>query len=1013
MPKIDDGNGRVFFAPSSQVKPSPPVVVAKFDDQLKKAKAGRPPVDPATTPTGQTTHIVNPGESLITIAQEAHISVESITKNNDIRDANHVPVGLNLVLVDSVRQDAMEQQRLSLEGIEKLPKTAPAQAMREEAWQGVQQQVVNELAYVTRNGATPQEALDEAVEQIKQRAPDSARLSSAVDGAKALVEANLKSSGRTHENFDAVLSKAQNAQTLQGKADALNKRVSAGENLKAEANSAQQDAASAWTAVSDTISGQVDGLKKGKDAGAFKDIVVNHLATLVTYGPDDAHFRSAIEAVTDKVLIGDAAKGIADAYATGGAPAAAFQARNTVESYPGDMAAKVLERAAPTMDRIAVDLGREFREKDTNPTVTSLPTRLPPETLIDEPFLKTARADRDMKGDNTVAVVMGDLAAAYEPLTLNPDANLPVLQHFAGSLARALPDADEMKFAQSEFPLHDVTKTIQWSASQSGQHGLFHIVSSELAKQGRGAYAENVESSLTNSVESLRKHALDAGAAFSRAREPFASLADGPAKLIDPAKQTDAMMAARKASPDLAKKFDESLTEYRRSGHMLWSAQASASNLQPVMAGQKGFSKVQDALAKPGANDNEARYLSKALELGADALVNLVANDNGLPRTPALGTPPWYAVRANLDMTTSFIENAMRKNTDVNSLARYDLPPNQKYPPAGGTAESRGMKPVQSVPSDTGFGLTNRLSKTVLAGFHVNAMFQFDDFWSNAYGMAFSTTVATHGAEALGGVTQMLINLNRNKFGGGTLDSMSQFVRAENEGWVKWGGVSAKGWFFMDAAYSISNVVNGDLPHAAIFGAQTIADGLFVFARGPWVGPVAMVIGALAGAANTIYGEWKAEDARQTNVEAYLKGADIQPKIAERLTKAKDAPARIEAFAQQWCQCSPVELVNYINALPTDRAMKLLQFVIGVPMKPDGKGYALTAPNDFRFNLQRAPGAVKRNPQANLPPVIPVPDSIGQQSFENPPYPYSITAIGLWAFENGYDLPGRYHQSTP
>lgn len=30
MPKIDDGNGRVFFAPSSQVVSSPPVIVPKL-----------------------------------------------------------------------------------------------------------------------------------------------------------------------------------------------------------------------------------------------------------------------------------------------------------------------------------------------------------------------------------------------------------------------------------------------------------------------------------------------------------------------------------------------------------------------------------------------------------------------------------------------------------------------------------------------------------------------------------------------------------------------------------------------------------------------------------------------------------------------------------------------------------------------------------------------------------------------------------------------------------------------
>lgn len=979
-------------------------------EQFEKAvkESTKKSLDPVKSATGQTHHTMRKGDTLDYVAGKSHQSIANILKvNPSIKSPNNIDVGVKIIILDPVRTSAYEEQRKALASIDKIPKGIAMQDTHEDAWNGVQQKVEQELRYVTRDGGAPQIELEAAAAEIKRRVPDDTKFASVVELAKNSVGDQLEAVGRTPENFDEILSLTETARTDQSKANALAKSVANGDaGLEAKAKLAEAKAEKSWSAVTDQTVPQLERLGKGNSKAERETEVTTRILTLATFGPDDVNYRKALDTAAKKELVDKPSKAIEDAYKDGGAPAAAYEARKQTKGVSAALASRILDASDATMVKVIKDLGTESREKLPAGS-TSNPADL---TKGDKAFLDHSRRDSNMVSDNTFVVVLGDLSAAYD-MAAGTDIGDKATKRIALALAKVLPDANDMKYAVGERPIHNIEEAFEWVIAEKNGAVLTLETANQLREIGRTEYSEGLTGYVAEASKGLRKTALNDVAAFGAAREPFAALEDGPGKLIDPAKQRDAMAAAREGNPEAAKKFDTALENVRESGRALWKIQAAVSAYEPALADQKSFQDLKKTLSKSEDDKAQQDSLGFALEMGSDALVDIAANDPRIERRDLPGVTPWWPLRAGLDLTHDIAGRTINRT--------YDATHNTTKPGetgGGAPTTNNGPKPVTGYNSTTRFGLSYRFASTVLGGYHVDAMFQSKDFWGTAYGLAFMTTTARHGAEFLGGVAQSAVALSP-RLQGGRIDKLSDFVKVERDLWTKSTGVYLKGWFGLDAAYTASNLSDGKYPEAAIFGVQTVADGMLAFMTKPkWVSPVGLGISFAAAAANFTYGKWKAENTREAFTEDYLKAADIRPEIAELIAAKKDMPSRIDAFAREWCRADGPAVVDYLNTLEPSKVRSFLGKLETVQKSgADDNGFLLTANNDYRFN----PGAEQEKPGAkpkiwsdsdpDKPSWIP-PRANGTPGEIGHVYPTSLRAVGLWAFGNDFNFPGRYER---
>ncbi len=990
----------------------------RFDAILKESATK--PVDPSKSPTGQTQYTIENGDRLDQISMESNTSVKDILRANPvITNKNSIDVGLKINILDPVRTDAFEQQRRALNGIDKLPKGYGAQAMRDEAWQGMKPLVEAELRYVTREGGAPQKALDAAVVEIKARAPDNVRFGGIVDSAASTVKSELKAVGRTPENFDKLLTLTETAQGKQTRFDDLTKSVKDGDkSLSAKAQRAKGEAERAWAAVTDEAARQLPEISKDKDPKQRETDVAGRVLTLASFGPDDVNYRKALDAATAKELVDKPAKLIEEAYDKGGAPAAAFEARKQTAGVSSVLAGNILQSADLTMTKVATDLGTEAREKLPANSTSNVSDLLEG----DQAFLDHSRQDAKMTSDNTFAAVLGDLSAAYEAAA-GSDPGEKALKSVSFTLAQSMPDVKDMDYKTGERPLHDVTKAFKWVVAERNGTVLTLATASQLKNLKRTGYANGLSGSVKDGIGRLREKTYGDVEAFGKAREPFIALEQNPGRLVSEGDKPRAMEAARKGNPEQAKKFDDSLNDVREDGRALWRAQVAVCAYEDPLGDQDNFKALKDSLAKAEGDKKKQDSLGFALDMGSDEVVNISANDSRVERPDLPGVTPWWSLRAGLDLTHDI---AGRNMNQIHDSTQYVTKSGEPAPggPSSGKTASGGPTPVAGFNSTTRFGFNYRFASSVLGGFHVDAMFQNKDFWGTAYGLAFSTATARHSAEFLGGLGQAAVALNP-KMQGGRIDKLTDFVKVERELWTKSTGVYLKGWFGIDAAYTISNLSEGKYPEAAIFGVQTVADGMVAFFATPkWVTPVSLGITVVASIANMIYGSWKAEKQRESDTENYLKGANIRPEIAELIADEKDMPSRIDEFARKWCQTDGPSVVNYLNTLPKERAeafINSLETVVdGYNKEGKRDGFAITAPNDHQFN------APTRYPRpsftTSLEDMLKGPPPRPAWQPPDAPYPgpgvigsdysdtRSLTGVGLWAFYDGYNFPGRYHR---
>lgn len=993
-------------------------IEARFDAILKESATR--PVDPSRSPTGQTQYTIENGDRLAQISQESNTSVTNLLRANPIiKNENIIDAGTKINILDPVRTDAFEQQMKALDGIKKLPKGYGAQAMRDEAWQSLKPLVETELRYVTREGGAPQKALDAAVREIKDRAPDQTRFHTIVDSAANAVRSELKAVGRTPENFDNLLALTETAQAKQKTADTLKEAVAKGDKSSADkADDAGKEADKAWAAVTDEAARQLPEIGKGKSPDQRQTDVTGRVLTLANFGPKDENYYKALDAATKRELVDKPAKLIDEAYERGGAPAAAFEARKQTEGVPSELAGRILLASDLTMTKVATDLGTEAREK-LPPNSTSNVADL---LKGDKAFLDHSRKDKDMRSDNTFVAVLGDLSAAYETAA-GSDKGEDAIKKVSFTLAQALPDYDDMKYETGERPIHDVTKAFEWVVSERNGTVLTLATATQMKNLKRTDYADGLAKSAKEGIAQLRDRTQHDVEAFGKAREPFIALEKNPGKLVTDADKPAAMKAAREGNPEGAKKFDDSLATVQEDGRALWRAQAAVSAYDEQLKDLENFKGLKDTLSKADDDKEKRESLGFALDMGSDEVVRISTNDARVERPDLPGVTPWWTLRAGLDLTHDI---AGRNMSQIHDSSRYAAQSGQPAPkgPSAGPSASGGPKPVGGFNSTTKFGFNYRFASSILGGFHVDAMFQNKDFWGTAYGLAFSTATARHSAEFLGGLGQAAVALNP-KMQGGRIDKLTDFVKVERDLWTKSTGMYLKGWVGIDAAYTVSNLSDGKYAEAAIFGVQTVADGMVAFFATPkWVTPASLAITVVASIANMAYGSWKAENQRETDTENYLKGADIRPEIAELIADQEDMPSRIDEFARRWCETDGPSVVNYLNTLSKDSAAEFIQALETVADEYDknGKtgGFAMTFPNDYRFNkpysYPRREIGVPLEDLGKAPPPppdwqpkdapFPGPGAMNSHYTET----MSLRGVGLWAFYHGYNFPGKYHR---
>ncbi|MFE0755051.1 LysM peptidoglycan-binding domain-containing protein [Inquilinus sp. NPDC058860] len=886
--------------------------------------------DPAKDPSGAVAYQVRPGDTFSSIAPRVGQTDKDLEAANPGVDPRRLRPGDRIVILDDVRREAATQQLKALDTAHRTHGTAG-----QEAWAGVQPLVEAELRRVGRDGPTPGDRLDGAIGDIKARAPGDARFATIVDQARQTVEREWEGQGRTHAATDTILALAGDAQAADRSAAAIaNDPEGNGptptDRVGAAANAAQHK----WDLVTQAAVPQLEALAKGVGSPAEAETkVAQRAASLSNYGPDDEQYRSAIDAAAREVLVGKPSRAVADAYASGGAPAAAAKLREVAGQASPVVAARILQASQPVIDKISADLGREAREKLPAPGAAGPGSNPIDLGSIDETGIQAARKDKSFGMDATFAVTLGDLAAAADRAGLAPDGKTAV-KGLASSLAEQMPDVDDMRYAPGERPAHDVAKAFAWTVGQGDGATLSLAVAAAMPADRRD-YGNALVAAAAEGLGTLRQRVVADVGAFGDATKTLAFLKQGPGQLLDQAQFQKAMAAYLKAHPDTADKAAAAYDTVARGGDALLRTAAAINAYEPELGGSGDFAKLKGARDDTGDRD----ALEFAVKSSPATLVELANLSDEVERPPPGKVTPWWPIRGTQDFVNEVIAYRAKPAYDLLSQAQRD----------------GGLVPRTGVTAANGMGKANRLAGTVLAGIHADAMFQNQDLFSQAYGLYFASGAGKYGLELLGGMVQSGI-AKLPQLQGGRLDRLSDFVAVERRPWQMLSGALGKAYIPLDAAYTVYNLAKGDIPRAIFFGGTATADVMLAYGSGavPVVGAALLLASAVG---NYIYGKIEKANENEDDAREFLTGADLRPEIADQLadhdSDGNSVGPALAALARRR-GLEPAAFTDYLNRLTPQQVSALVQQAKSV--RPDDKGrMPVAGPGDSYLALPLDP----------------------------------------------------------
>lgn len=357
-----------------------PATRSSFDRALKQAETARSKADgkPANDHGYENAVQVKPGDSLWSLAQAGHQNLPSVEADNpQISEPNLIHPGQVVFIprpptpqearsdaaVASARAAQRQVATLDNEAGKAGAKSAAASALPQaraaagRQWQNVQDVIADQFRSI--GGATnpfPEHAIAPRLAELRSQAQGDPDFQSAVKGALDTVGREWQSEGRTHAQVDRLYAESATLQRAEQQAAMLQSELPQG---KTAADSA---VGAARADLVDTVEQKLQQAVGHGSASQRETAIAKAALQMQLYGPHNADFSAAVDHAAYNLTVQPGINAVAGAYHRGGAQAAATTLLQQEQSVSPETAARILAGARSTVDKNAVDLGKQAND---------------------------------------------------------------------------------------------------------------------------------------------------------------------------------------------------------------------------------------------------------------------------------------------------------------------------------------------------------------------------------------------------------------------------------------------------------------------------------------------------------------------------------------------------------------------------------------------------------------------------------------------------------------------------
>lgn len=1022
--------------PAQQSSDSPPPDVA-FQNAVDNARNGDSGVTPVNNETantdsqstlqlppgqelrnGQVEYEVKPNDNLNSIAEEFGVTLEDIELSNPHLFSGSGGPGLinpgdRVVILDDTRREAARVMRDAVseaqaaEGeLDQLREQVGDQAYNQllrgnpeiedranAAWAEVRELAIMDLYYAGADSRTPIDEMDGVVNDILARFPGDAEVERQLRIARGQAEEVWQSTGRTTEvqneltrlTNDVVTARETGQGVAEAEAaltdhltgilsDANNPDAASDPMVRLAGLMAQADASSGSNLPEEVIAQQLiaDALMPPGERGVRAQALM-----LTAYGPEDQAFVDAVEAAQHRVLAEQPAEQIAEAYAEGGAPAAAAKLRELTgrDVASEDRAAAIMREAMPTIEQVTSDLG-EFERNGAWPNIPE-GAELPLEWEPTVP-LNTHNGDRLPTTGVGVTIeeqVLADLSAASD-YAFHGEGGDEAVADVASAILREAPEWDETGLDERLF--------YQAVAAGEGATLQFEIVK-QLQDAGRGDEAAEMLETIAIGAEKLPDGVRSVVHEFTgfednegSGQELMTLIANWRGVLSD-AELNRAVSDYLRTHPDTVSDMEGDLDRIGQAGFSMVQFERAWDAYRADLQGLEHGQRINDVVGQFGNQDDAELSFARSMP---PALMELTRADNtGLASDPS-----------NIFVQPASTIRGLAKSLTAGSLYAFAN--------------------IESVKPNTKPGIFMNGSGALLAGGTSALLFtqeggpQSPTDW--AYGGFFGAMTLKEGTEFGSGLA---VALGRADEGG----LIHRIGTADSPGWTR----LSKGLAGVGAAidfYAAANAASRGGWENWVTAGLSATSGLAGLASiaglgGPW----APIVGAVAVGLGAGFNQWRSVQAAnryEGPTKDFLIAAGLDPEIARHLGNhdgdGVSAAARLGPLAEH-LGIEPGELLTWLNQQDPEFVGEFVE----------GALHQVTPNDDGQYTMSDSDGdlTIMISPRGHRARVIDITDD-GRvvyefggiertMSAENVRLgdPSSIAGIEMWAELSGHPLP--------
>jgi hypothetical protein len=941
-------------------KPTPDTSPEKaWAEALALAKANSP----------QESVTVKPGDTLSGIASSHHDTLASLEAvNPQIHCPNLIHNGQTVYLPKETPDQVVtgvdnSQIKPIITAMANANAAGPGSSAK--SWSAVEQTTYNMLID-NNTGAYPELKAEAEIEQLNalepSNAPGYANFVAANNQALAQATQQWSQMGVTKDKLGPIIDAYNNAeQTTNQVTQFLNSHHDVNRGIVSDLMASEQQAnTQLQSAIEKSLTDAAN--QAGTDPKARSAAMTERAADIQLAGPQDQAFQTAVDNANYDLQVTKPAEQVADAYAKGGAVAAADELK-TVTQNAGNAyyASQIIEQSKGTIDEITSYLGSQASNAPMPRQMTGRAAALDPGPIGPTPTQMQfnqiyADLSQSVEAANTLTVSHGTDGKVTVSLSADGKAAANLI---ANSIASNAP-----KNLQSW--QNDLYENAASNATSDGNGLALTLATAAALKQHGNANlaSDVVEGAATGlSGQGLASKASTDVTAYDTTMQTLNTLRTtwGPFMTASQlAKATNGYLADH---PDVKKNANAELATISQDGDAIAEAESAWSSYGGQLNGIDGLSDLSGAAKSlTGTSSSAAFAVSQSTKLNAaiaTAIGPQIANSGsgGSVVQALIASPIWSLPKS----TRSFVNGLLKTS---NARAAGAKPYGQgtfttlSFVGLALTAETAWAKgfPMSS-PQDlasstyTALGFP-KYTGEVISGLAKNSVVQ--DFLSG--NSAFTLATDQKGKPVLslnlpdGDTTINLTNLTKTGwfkalgsayYGAGALASVLSAIDDFKN------GDDVDG--YLDSGEALGNVLNAAKPLVEELAPDAIAEGL---AEG--VGAVGSGIGLLAAVGILVYQGIKsaqATQAFQADTTKFLQqGLGLNSNLAQELSapgfqpNGASASAALQAYAKAY-HLTPAQLLQELSQKPIDKAINFIDEAADMPTQSNGH-YALTLSTD-------------------------------------------------------------------